>query len=238
MLLPNQHHCFSVSSGNRRIWILNNDGSKYENIDSAPSNFITIEQSDINYITNCIEYCLKNNEFIFLKKIFYFSKKIQNETNVWPKYQDEYIIMMVKKCNKILGNNKYFVDQIRQIFTTTFGNTIQSNFMSTFSNIVEQYVKIIAIPILQKQRCKITIEKNIQLLKKQSHWQCFLCKNINLITQNICPYCLKNKLFYTLSIKHTNPKNPLFGKTTHQEQSLPAIHCLNPYQAFISNNST
>ena len=250
LLLPNQYHCFFALCGNRGIWILNNNGSEYKksdihfweklNLVKLINCLLSSAMFESINIKNYIEYCVKNNQFIFLKKMFYFLKQIRNvDPNTWPQYREEYIIMMVKKYNRTLGNNKYFVDQIRQIFKTTLETSITpKNFMSIFSSNVEQYVKNIGKTTLNKHERKITNEKNIQFLKKQSHWQCFLCKNINVITQNICPYCFNNKFLYTLPITHTHPQDPLYGKTTYEKQSIPAINCLNPYQPFIASDST
>ena len=240
--LPNQHHFLFCQNKYQYIWILNNNGSKYSNIDwenmdlNQLINNLPPELIKRMYIENCIEYCIKNNQFTFLKKVLYFAQKMHNQAMaiVWPKYREEHIMMQVKKYIKIVGNHPYFVIKIEQILAELCKSNdfINSNFMtSLFSNKVETFVKQIVIPTLKLNGCKTTKKQNIQFLKQKTSWQCFLCKNINDVTQNVCPHCYKNISYYKLS----------YGKSIHDhdEQLLsnPLIQCLNPYQAFIANNS-
>ena len=234
--LPNQYHFFGGRNKWQCIWILNNNGSMYRNINW--------ENMDLNQLINnlspqlfecikaVIEYCIKNDQFTFLKKVIYFMQKAEHENIAinWPKCVYEVIMMQVKKYNKILGNHPYFVEKILKMCLKLSNNFVNNkNIPSIFSKKVEEFVKDI-IPKLKNHCCKTAQQKNIQFLKEKTNWQCFLCKNINDITQDVCPNCYKNKSYYTVPQLHTNPK------ATQQQR--PYIECLNPYQPFIENNST
>ena len=64
--LPNQYHCFWTAIGNKTIWILNNNGKEYKNIDWKNMDLYTLindlSQHDAKGLSSFIEYCINNNQ--------------------------------------------------------------------------------------------------------------------------------------------------------------------------------
>ena len=233
--LPNQFHCCFSSIGDKHIWILNNNGRAYDNINWQDMDW-KILVSKLNHhtchgISNCIEYCIKNNQFIFLKKVLHFLTKFHDEANTWPKFREEHIIMQLRKYNKIIDNHTFFINQFVEIYQMLCveceKNNTMHNISSLFSTKIDNFVKTVIIPATKLRLCKITIKNNIIRLKQQTHWRYFICKRCHKIDIKICPNCENNKQFYKLNIG-----------TCVKEIEFPVILSLNPYHAFIENEST
>ena len=222
--LPNQYHCFSWQFGEKVIWILNNDGKAYENIDWTNMDWkIMIDKLSYKIfcaISKCIEYCLKHNQLIFLKKILYFltDLELHDETNPWPQFIDEHIVMQLRKYSKIIKNHTFFIDEIVEIFDALsieckVHNTMY-NIASLCSEKVDNFVQNVIVPTMKSRLCTEKIKNNINRLKQKTHWKCFICEEIHLIDVQTCHICAKNKTFRS------------------------KILSLNPYYIFIENEST
>lgn len=97
-------------------------------------------------VVSCVEYCINNNELIFLKKVIYFLKSIcQYDKKVgcaWPKCQEEYIMMQFKKYRRKIDCYQspfYFMQSIEMICKDCVKHGIFSP--TVFSAKVAQFMK-------------------------------------------------------------------------------------------------
>ena len=234
--LPNHQHCYRYRNGGKVIWILNNNGTSYENIDWKNMDWTelidNLNSHTFCVILDCIECCIANNQLTFLKKVIYFINKMDIESNKWPLYLDEFVIMYVKKYKKLLCSHRYFIDQIFKICDKQQmecqKNDIMKDRAFLYDTKVDTFVNNEIIPKLKCQLSKKAMETNRNLLKQQRQWRCFLCKNVNKIGEKVCPYCDKNELFHNIKI----------GGSYKHFKFDAMVSSLNPYQAFIENEST
>ena len=248
--LPNQHYCcltsFRLCTKTMFICILNNNGKIYQNIDwqnmdlnklicDLDSCVSILQGPDV---INCIEYCIRTNQWIFLKKVIYFLIKIVTKEQTWPRYMDEYIMTSLKKYTSQIGCNQYFVDNFVNIIWTVRAECMKTNdcdqLQSIFSARLDKFVKETLKPKLKSQSCKTTIEKNIQLLKQHTDWQCFICKINYTINRMSCTECKKNRSLNWWSV--TKNYNGTSACPKHL-CTFPAVVPINPYDAFIENDS-
>ena len=235
--LPNHQYCYRYSNNSKEIWILNNDGKAYENIDWNNMDWTTLINNlncHVFYsIIDCIECCIKNNQLMFLKKVIYFTTKMDNESNVWPKYMDEYAMLQLRKYKKTFSGHEYFINQILQICAKQHIECKKNYTMKNISYAslvtikLDSFVENVVIPKIKSQSCKKIVQDKRDLLKQQTNWCCYLCKNVNEIVTKVCPHCEKNESLCTFNVgaNFTRIKSPL-------------VLSLNPYQAFIENEST
>ena len=216
--LPNQYHCFrgQFCFGQKMIaiWILNNNGHKYDNIDwqnmdlnKLISNFMVMDPSVMKQqiIINCVSYCLKRNELTFLKKIFYFLTNVYQKYRFssWPLYPDEHIMMQILKYNPNIACNLYFMKKVQDIMSQVARQCKREvrphDMQHLFASKVDALVKDEIIPKFKSILCKKTAEKNIQLLKEKKFWECFICKNKHGIDCLECPQCKQHKTILSIN---------------------------------------
>ena len=252
LLLPNQYYCCMVNifSSNcnvhKSIWILNNNGKEYQNIDWDNMNLNDLimqlppGMTHDDHLINYIENWLNNNEFVFLKKVLYFVKQCYEKENLnsWPNYRHEYVMMQVKRFHKNIGYNPHLIENIDKICQQLENECDMKHhkphqIISILSTRVDQFVKNIVIPHLKLSRlnlCAKTLEKNIQLLKQKTHGQCFICQN-NISMNNIyCPQCNRNKSLFKIIISTENENNICIQSDT------PTVLSLNHFELFRHSN--
>ena len=237
--LPNQYHCCTFQCGGKWIWVLNNDGIEFKNINchkvtwdellekmsihshvNNSSSSLAKCKEEYRFFHHFTQYCINNNQLLFLKKAFYFITKFRREIDEWPTSWDEYTMLLARRqhINKLIGSRgfRYLIREIEKLVVITRNESRGKNCvnMSKCSARVDEFVETNIIPELTHRFSEETMEKNIRFLKQQTQWQCFVCFNINHITLDVCQHC-------------TN---------THKTRK----YCvsLNPYQFFIYNESS
>ena len=231
--LPNQYHVcyFSSSTFNLGIYILNNSGEEYEDIDWVNMDFNDL-MNDKNIrpiiiqtlwnLTNpyVIKHCLKNGEYIFVKKIIYFAKKFFNELDIWPNSIQEYIMMQVRRHRRIVdkGSSYYFIEIIeKRILPYVYNKCCRGNnihkILSIFSAAVDQFVENVVKPTINSSKIIEQKKKAVESKLENQQWTCFICQSKNIITSRSCTNCLKNVALVTMELKSgavsMNPYFPL-----------------------------
>ena len=237
--LPNQHHCYSgtFDATNVKIWILNNNGKEYQNIDWNKMDLYqlinNLTSDFVNSISHCIQFCIDNDQIIFLKKVIYFLTKYLKKLNNISMTSAQITMMQVRKHNKILQNHPFFIEQIKQLcrkqYAICSNNGTVRDYITIVSNEVDKLVNDKIIPTL-KSRSHLTkqnTQQNKDLLKRQKFWKCFVCQNNIVIEARDCTTCLKNHSLYIAKI------NGICRRLAN-----PIIASKNPYHAFIENEST
>ena len=196
LTLPNQYHCYSGLLADKMIWILNNNGTKYNSIDWDKIDIDTLK-SDLNRpqfiqaISLFSQYWNSNvnDKTQFLKKVLYFLGRVEMNVNreyyvgKWPRTVSELIVFYVTntKYHALFDNNPFMIYQIDRIIEDMNINRVLKENRFTLDQMVDfidQYIP--------------KIEQNVQLNADQvrcsPNWKCLLCDRINdKKTRKSCP---------------------------------------------------
>ena len=233
--LPSQHHCYRGFINKTDIWILNNNGKEYENIDWKKMDLYKLINnlpSDFHKsISNCIQFCVDNNQITFLKKVFYFLTKYHKDICCFWTTTPQLTMIHARRHAKIIGNHGFFIEQIKQLCSRQYAicrnNGTLGSFLTTLSNQVDKLVNDEIIPALKLHSHLYSSKHNKDLLKQKKFWTCFICKTNNSIDIYQCQTCLNNQSLYRIKINGI-----------HQFLKNPIITSINPYTTFIKNDSS